>query len=194
MLSLILSADSLASIFEAAGIQDIRHYFYWDAKQRDVCVEKLLADLEQAPEQSVVVLSASAHWPTGADLSEQHWALITQLMMVTCICPLLRKNNFVFIRLGLHCLPHHPSPILLPSQQRRRLFPFILLPVQGLCCGDLQRDAWPVQHCASQGMELLCAQSFSHCFGLYGEKVMFKRNTVQCKGLMYVTYAAQENL
>uniref|UniRef100_A0A668AXK4 aspartate transaminase n=1 Tax=Myripristis murdjan TaxID=586833 RepID=A0A668AXK4_9TELE len=128
-------ADSLASIFEAAGIQDIHYYFYWDAKQRDVCVEKLLADLEQAPEQSVVVLSASAHCPTGADLSEQHWALIIQLMM------------------------------------RRRLFPFILLPVQGLCCGDLQRDAWPVQHCASQGMELLCAQSFSHCFGLYGDGV-----------------------
>lgn len=56
-------------------------------------------------------------------------------------------------------------------QQRRRLFPFLLLPTQALCCGDMERDAWPVQHCASLGMELLCAQSFSHCFGLYGENV-----------------------
>lgn len=56
-------------------------------------------------------------------------------------------------------------------QQSRRLFPFLLLPTQALCCGDMERDAWPVQHCASLGMELLCAQSFSHCFGLYGENV-----------------------
>ncbi|XP_071387411.1 putative aspartate aminotransferase, cytoplasmic 2 [Centroberyx affinis] len=139
--------DSLAPIFQAAGIQDIRSYYYWDAKQRGICLEKLLEELETAPEQSVVVLSASAHCPTGADLSQKDWALITQLMM------------------------------------RRRLFPFFLLPAQGLCCGDLERDAWPVQHCASLGMELFCAQSFSHCFGLYGEGVghllcVLKQNSV----------------
>nr|XP_046243136.1 putative aspartate aminotransferase, cytoplasmic 2 [Scatophagus argus] len=127
--------DSLAGIFQAAGIQDIRAYYYWDDRQRCVCLHKLLEDLEGAPEQSVVVLSASAHHPTGADLSQNQWAVITQLIM------------------------------------RRRLFPFLLLPAQGLCYGDLERDAWPVQYCASQGMELLCAQSFSHCFGLYGEAV-----------------------
>ncbi|XP_036954421.1 putative aspartate aminotransferase, cytoplasmic 2 isoform X2 [Acanthopagrus latus] len=93
--------DSLAGIFQAAGIQDI----------------------------------LSGHYPTGADLSQNQWAVITQLIM------------------------------------RRRLFPFLLLPVQALCYGELERDAWPVQYCASQGMELLCAQSFSHCFGLYGEAV-----------------------
>uniref|UniRef100_UPI003AADEDE0 putative aspartate aminotransferase, cytoplasmic 2 n=1 Tax=Centroberyx gerrardi TaxID=166262 RepID=UPI003AADEDE0 len=139
--------DSLAPIFQAAGIQDIRLYYYWDAKQRGICLEKLLEDLERAPEQSVVVLSASAHCPTGADLSQKDWALITQLMM------------------------------------RRRLFPFFLLPAQGLCCGDLERDAWPVQHCVSLGMELFCAQSFSHCFGLYGEGVglllcVLKQNSI----------------
>ncbi|XP_049907939.1 putative aspartate aminotransferase, cytoplasmic 2 [Epinephelus moara] len=127
--------DSLAGIFQAAGIQDIREYYYWDDMQRCVCLEKLLEDLEKAPEQSVVVLSASAHYPTGADLSQNQWAVITKLIM------------------------------------RRRLFPFLLLPTQALCYGDLERDAWPVRYCASQGMEFVCAQSFSHCFGLYGEAV-----------------------
>ncbi|XP_075960347.1 putative aspartate aminotransferase, cytoplasmic 2 [Anarhichas minor] len=127
--------DSLAGIFQAAGIQDIREYYYWDYKQRGICLEKLLEDLAKAPEQSVVVLSASAHYPTGADLTQNQWALIANLIM------------------------------------RRRLFPFFLLPPQALCYGDLERGAWPVQYCASQGMELLCAQSFSHCFGLYGEAV-----------------------
>ncbi|XP_034548788.1 putative aspartate aminotransferase, cytoplasmic 2 [Notolabrus celidotus] len=127
--------DSLADIFLAAGVQDIRQYYYWDDKKRGVCFEKLLEDLKDAPEQSVVVLSASAHYPTGADLSQNQWVSITQLM------------------------------------KRRRLFPFLLLPVHGLCHGDLKWDAWPVQYCASQGIELLCAQSLSHCFGLYGEAV-----------------------
>ncbi len=80
---LILLADSLAGIFQAAGIQDIREYYYWDDKQRTVCLQKLLEDLGKAPEQSVVVLSASAHQPTGADLSQSQWAVITQLLMVT---------------------------------------------------------------------------------------------------------------
>ncbi|XP_070690574.1 putative aspartate aminotransferase, cytoplasmic 2 [Pempheris klunzingeri] len=127
--------ESLAHIFRAAGIQDIRRYHYWNDKQQSVCLEKLLEDLERAPEGSVVVLSASAHYPTGADLSQNQWTVVTQLIM------------------------------------RRRLLPFFLLPTQALCYGDLERDAWAVQYCASQGMELLCAQSFSHCFGLYGEAV-----------------------
>ncbi|KAM9391497.1 putative aspartate aminotransferase, cytoplasmic 2 [Pholidichthys leucotaenia] len=127
--------DSLAAVFQAAGIQEICEYYYWDKKLRSVCWEKLLEDLERTPEHSVVVLSASAHYPTGADLSQDHWTLIAQLIM------------------------------------KRRLFPFFLLPAQALCYGNLERDAWPVQYCVSQGMELLCAQSFSHCFGLYGEAV-----------------------
>ncbi|XP_056135971.1 putative aspartate aminotransferase, cytoplasmic 2 [Lampris incognitus] len=126
---------SLASTFQAVGIQDVRQYYYWNDEQRGVGLEKLLEDLERAPEQSVVVLSASAHFPTGADLSQKQWKVVGQLMM------------------------------------RRSLLPFFLLPAQGLCYGDLERDAWPLQYFESLGMELLCAQSFSLCFGLYGEHV-----------------------
>lgn len=79
---MFLSADSLAGIFEATGIQDVRRYRYWDTEQRGVCVQKMMEDLEMAPEQSVIVLSASAHCPTGSDLSQKHWRLLTQLMVV----------------------------------------------------------------------------------------------------------------
>ena len=58
--------------------------------------------------------------------------------------------------------------------QSRRLFPFFLLPAQGLCHGDVELDAWSVRHCASEGLELLCAQSFSHTFGLYGETLQWQ--------------------
>lgn len=78
-----LPADVLTGVFQAAGITDVRQYHYWDDKQRAVWFEKLLVDLEGAPEQSVVVLSASAHYPTGADLSHSQWVVIAQLIMVT---------------------------------------------------------------------------------------------------------------
>uniref|UniRef100_A0A3Q3VPU5 aspartate transaminase n=1 Tax=Mola mola TaxID=94237 RepID=A0A3Q3VPU5_MOLML len=71
--------DSLAVIFQAAGMQDIRRYYYWDDTQRGVRLEKLLEDLEMAPEESVVL---SAHQPTRAVLSLDQWAVITQLLMV----------------------------------------------------------------------------------------------------------------
>uniref|UniRef100_A0A665W159 aspartate transaminase n=1 Tax=Echeneis naucrates TaxID=173247 RepID=A0A665W159_ECHNA len=125
----------LSAPCDAAGIEDIRKYCYWDDKRRAVCLEKLLEDLRGAPERSVVVLSASSHYPTGADLSRNQWAMISQLIM------------------------------------KRRLLSFFLLPAQALCYGDLTQDAWPVQHFESEGMELLCAQSFTHCFGLYDEAV-----------------------
>ncbi|XP_054628449.1 putative aspartate aminotransferase, cytoplasmic 2 [Dunckerocampus dactyliophorus] len=139
--------DSLAATFRAAGFHDIRHYYYWDDEQRDVCLKKLFVDLQEAPERSVILLPACGHYPTGAALSHNQWVMIAQLIL------------------------------------RRGLRPFLLLPTPAFCCGDLDHDAWPVWYFASQGMELLCAQSFSHCFGLYGEAVshllcVLKHNSV----------------
>uniref|UniRef100_A0A3B4ADE8 aspartate transaminase n=1 Tax=Periophthalmus magnuspinnatus TaxID=409849 RepID=A0A3B4ADE8_9GOBI len=132
---LSVPCDGNYFIFEAAGIHDIRQYYYWDDKQRGVCLDKLVEDLERAPQESVVVLSVSGHYPTGADLTENQWDVITQII------------------------------------KRRKLFPFFLLPVHALSTGDLGRDSRPIQKCAALGMELICAQSFSHCFGQYGRKL-----------------------
>ncbi|KAJ8285876.1 hypothetical protein GJAV_G00031980 [Gymnothorax javanicus] len=127
--------EHLPGIFEAVGILDIQEYRYWNAEQRGVSVEHMLEDLEAAPELSVIMLSAPGHFPTGADLSQEDWKLIAEVMV------------------------------------RRRLLPFFLMPSEGLCMGDPELDSWPVRHFASTGMELLCAQAFSHNFGLYGEQV-----------------------
>ncbi|KAL2092621.1 hypothetical protein ACEWY4_012419 [Coilia grayii] len=126
--------DSLAGTFEAAGFGNVSYYRYWDAKSLSVCVEDLFKDLEKAPEQSVVVLSAPGHYPTGAELSVEDWKLMAEVMV------------------------------------GRRLFPFFLMSEQGLC-KSFERDAWPVRHCVSLGMEVMCAQSFCHTIGLYGEQV-----------------------
>lgn len=42
---------------------------------------------------------------------------------------------------------------------------------QGFASGDVNGDAFAVRHFVSRGLELLCAQSFSKLFGLYGERV-----------------------
>ncbi|XP_066499899.1 putative aspartate aminotransferase, cytoplasmic 2 [Hoplias malabaricus] len=127
--------ESLQSIFESAGISDVQHYQYWDRESHGVCVEKMLEDLEKAPEHSVVVLSAAGHYPTGADLSQDEWKRVADVLL------------------------------------RRQILPFFLLTAQGLCSGDVELDSWALRYCASLGLELLCAQSFSHSFSLYGDRV-----------------------
>lgn len=72
--------------------------------------------------------------------------------------------------------------------QKRNLFPFILIPAQGLCSGSLEQDAWAVRHCVSLGLEVLCAQSFSHNFGLYG---MF---SVRIKVTVYLKFFISRSL
>ncbi|XP_051759288.1 putative aspartate aminotransferase, cytoplasmic 2 isoform X2 [Ctenopharyngodon idella] len=43
--------DSLTGFFKAVGIEDVRHYRYWDAESNEVCVENMVHDLENAPER-----------------------------------------------------------------------------------------------------------------------------------------------
>ena len=123
---MILPADSLAGIFQAAGIQDIREYYYWDDKQRGVCLEKLLEDLGKAPEQSVVVLSASAHYPTGADLSQSEWAVITKLIVVTDVhvCSLSQRLKLLFTDKWLLTPPEIIICCLVPLSTEAEAFPF----------------------------------------------------------------------
>ena len=61
----------------------------------------------------------------------------------------------------------------LSLKQKRRLFPFFLMSGQGLS-KSFEKDAWPVRHCVSLGLEVMCAQSFGHTFGLYGERMNWK--------------------
>lgn len=60
----------------------MKRYRYWDSGSRRVCVEDMVEDLEKAPEQSVVVLSASGHRPTGAELSQDEWKRVIEILGV----------------------------------------------------------------------------------------------------------------
>lgn len=54
--------------------------------------------------------------------------------------------------------------------QRKNLLVFFDSAYQGFASGDVNKDSFAVRHFVSRGFELLCAQSFSKIFGLYGER------------------------
>jgi aspartate aminotransferase len=121
-------------VFRSAGFQEVREYRYWNNSDRCLDFNGWKADLESAPEGSVIILHGCAHNPTGMDPTQDQWKEI---------CEIIRKKN---------------------------LFTFFDVAYQGFASGDPDTDAWSVRYFASQGMELLCAQSFAKNFGLYNER------------------------
>lgn len=66
------------AIFREAGCQPKKLTYYNDATL-GLDIEGLLSDLEACPEQSVVVLHACAHNPTGVDPSHDEWKQIAAI-------------------------------------------------------------------------------------------------------------------
>lgn len=76
----MLLEDSQVGTFNAAGIEDIKHFPYLGCGiQWSLCGKH---DLENSPEQCVVVLFASGHHPTGAELSQEDWKRVAEVMVV----------------------------------------------------------------------------------------------------------------
>ncbi|PAV64955.1 hypothetical protein WR25_10563 isoform E [Diploscapter pachys] len=67
-------------VFKVAGFETIKEYTYWDPANRAVNIEQMIADLQQAPEKSVVVLHGCAHNPTGMDPTHDEWKRIAQVI------------------------------------------------------------------------------------------------------------------
>merc|ERR1712054_746799 len=60
------------SIMDQAGV-DYKPYRYWNAEGRNLGLAGMLADIEAAPEGSVIMLHAAAHNPTGVDPTNDQW-------------------------------------------------------------------------------------------------------------------------
>ena len=75
-------------IFRNANFKNIKQYRYWNPVTRSLDFAGLLEDLEEAPENAVIILHASAHNPTGVDLTKDQWKQVADLME--------RKNLFPF--------------------------------------------------------------------------------------------------
>ncbi|KAG5653061.1 Aspartate aminotransferase, mitochondrial [Sphagnurus paluster] len=66
-------------IFRDSGLE-VRGYRYFDKKTVGLDFEGLKADLRAAPEQSIVLLHACAHNPTGVDPTQVQWAEISDIV------------------------------------------------------------------------------------------------------------------
>ena len=79
--------DNHHQLFSYSGFKDIRYYRYWDPATRGVDFGGMLEDIEEAPEDSVIVLHMAAHNPTGCDLTRQQWQQIADVMEVSLLHP-----------------------------------------------------------------------------------------------------------
>lgn len=81
-LSCFFSLGNHSSVFLKAGFQTYRSYRYWNEAKRCLDFEGLIEDLQNAPENSVIILHVCAHNPTGVDPTQEQWIKIADLIEV----------------------------------------------------------------------------------------------------------------
>ncbi|CAB3245399.1 unnamed protein product [Arctia plantaginis] len=67
-------------VFVNSGFTNPRKYRYWNPKTCAINFDGLIEDLKSAPENSVIILHACAHNPTGIDPTHEQWEKIADVM------------------------------------------------------------------------------------------------------------------
>lgn len=80
--------DNHRSMFEGAGLK-VHSYPYYDAASGGVKFDAMVAALSKLPPQSVVLLHACCHNPTGVDLSRAQWGTLVPLLKQRRLLPYL---------------------------------------------------------------------------------------------------------
>lgn len=73
------SWENHRALFESAGFP-VQNYSYYDAATQGVNLTGMLADLRALPAQSIIVLHACCHNPTGVDLSSSDWKQVLEVV------------------------------------------------------------------------------------------------------------------
>lgn len=75
-------------IAKAAGLS-VREYSYLDHTSSTVAFDRMLAELSCAKAGDVVLLHGCCHNPTGADLTQDQWLLVTDLLVRNRLLPFI---------------------------------------------------------------------------------------------------------
>ncbi|HEY6516171.1 MAG TPA: amino acid aminotransferase [Steroidobacteraceae bacterium] len=67
----------------------LEHYPYFDSATGGVAFDAMLAALDRLPARSVVLLHASCHNPTGADLEDEQWRELLALVRRRALLPFI---------------------------------------------------------------------------------------------------------
>ena len=73
------SWENHRALFESAGFP-VKNYSYYDASKQGINLEGMLDDLRQLPAQSIIVLHACCHNPTGVDLTPEQWLAVLDVL------------------------------------------------------------------------------------------------------------------
>lgn len=82
------SWENHRAIFESAGFA-VQTYTYYDAPTNGLNFEGMMASLRAMPDQTIVVLHACCHNPTGVDLSAEQWTKVVELCKQKSLVPFL---------------------------------------------------------------------------------------------------------
>ncbi|MCS3467300.1 aromatic-amino-acid transaminase [Pseudomonas sp. JUb42] len=82
------SWENHRALFETAGFP-VQNYRYYDAASHDVDRAGMLADLQNLPDGSIVVLHACCHNPTGVDLTASDWKKVLEVVKAKGHVPFL---------------------------------------------------------------------------------------------------------
>jgi len=66
-------------IYKKAGFTKLVPYTYWDGASKKANTDQFVADLQNAPEKSVILFHACAHNPTGSDPSVEDWKRLAEV-------------------------------------------------------------------------------------------------------------------
>ncbi len=82
------SWENHRQLFEAAGF-GVKSYAYYDAATKGLDFEAMRRALEALPAGAIVVLHACCHNPTGADLSQEQWHAVLEIVRSRGLVPFL---------------------------------------------------------------------------------------------------------
>jgi len=82
------SWENHRALFESAGFK-VNAYPYYDATTRGVNFDGMFATLKAMPAGSIVLLHACCHNPTGADLTDDQWTQIINVVTERGLIPFL---------------------------------------------------------------------------------------------------------
>lgn len=82
------SWENHRGLFENAGFE-VNNYPYYDARTHDVEFTGMIETLGKIPANSIVVLHACCHNPTGVDLSSDQWNEVMRVVSARALVPFL---------------------------------------------------------------------------------------------------------
>jgi aromatic-amino-acid transaminase len=82
------SWENHRALFEGAGFK-VNTYPYYDETTHGVDFARMAAALEATPDGSVIVLHACCHNPTGADLTDEQWSRVIEIVRARGQIPFL---------------------------------------------------------------------------------------------------------